>query len=62
MLSPETGLTGGESMNAGNTTTIPGVAMQAPGSRPVNPLPPGAEVDTPELDIPAVHDYAKKVK
>jgi hypothetical protein len=51
MIDPSTGLTGGESMSAGNTMTIPGVAMQAPGSRPVNPLPPGAEVDTPDLDI-----------
>ena len=48
------GLTAGESMNAGNTTTIPGVAMQAPGSRPVNPLPAGAEVDDPNMEIPSV--------
>lgn len=62
MIPASTGLTGGESMSAGNTTSRPGVAMSAPGSEPVNPPPPGAEIDTPELDIEAVHDYAKKVK
>jgi len=41
-------------MNAGNTTTIPGTAMQAPGSKPVNPLPAGAEVDEPDMEVPSV--------
>ena len=49
-----TSLTAGTSMNAGNTTTIPGTAMQAPGSKPVNPLPAGAEVDEPDMEVPSV--------
>jgi hypothetical protein len=49
-----TGLTAGTSMSAGNTTTIPGAAMQAPGSKPVNPLPLGAEVDDPAMEVPPV--------
>jgi len=50
MISPETGLTGGESMNAANMTSgKPDSLMQAPGSAPL--LPP-VKADNPVLDIP----------
>jgi hypothetical protein len=49
-----TALTGGESMSAGNTTSRPGIAMSAPGSKPVNPPPLGVEYDTPEMEVPSV--------
>lgn len=54
MLPNETGLTGGESMSAGNTINRPTSTMSAPGSLPVNPPPPGAEIDDPALDIGGV--------
>lgn len=52
MLPDDTGLTAGESMSAGNTINRPTSMMSAPGSLPVNPPPPGAEIDDPALDIP----------
>lgn len=65
MLKPETALTSGLSMSAGNTVSpnAHATAMGAPGSEPVNPPPKiGYAEDTPGMDIPPVHDYAKKVK
>lgn len=54
MLPLSTGLTGGESMSAGNTINRPTSVMSAPGSTPVNPPPLGSEIDDPSLDIPSV--------
>lgn len=55
MLSLETGLTGGESMNAANmTSSRPDSLMSAPGSEPL--LPPGI-VDNPNVEVPGYQDF-----
>lgn len=54
LVNLETGLTAGESGSAGNTVNRPNMpGVGAPGSQPVNPPPPGSELDTPGLEIPA---------
>lgn len=63
MVDQGNGLIGGESMSAGNTITVrPDYTMSAPGSESVNHVDPRVKLDHPGLDIPAAHDYAKKVK
>jgi hypothetical protein len=60
MISQATGLTGGESMNAANMISDrPDSLMSAPGS---NPLLPEGITDSPELDVPPLHDYRPLVK
>lgn len=64
MINPATMFNAGESMSAGNTVTLgtAKVAMAGPGSEPVNPNPKqGATSDTPEMEIPPVKSYVKKV-
>lgn len=64
MLNPETALTAGESMSAGNTVSpsVAKTAMAAPGSMPVNvPSVKPRTHDEPGMEVPPVHDYAKKV-
>lgn len=62
MIPSSTGLTGGESMNGANMISDrPASLMSAPGSTPLLPDPPMGGPDNPELDIPAVKDYAPRV-
>jgi hypothetical protein len=57
-----TALVGGQSQAAGNTVNHPVTQVgPAPGSLPVNSPPAVSELDSPEIEVPPVHNYESKV-
>ena len=63
LVDQSTALTAGESNSAGNTVNRPNMpGVGAPGSKPVNPLPLDAELDSPGLELPAGNGNVHKSK